>query len=368
MTTRNVSRRLSARRFDSSDIIITTGGLGPTEDDLTKETVFEYFGLTSELHEPSMQRLRDFFTSIGREMTPSNNKQTMFPPEALILENDHGTAPGCIVGRNGKFAILLPGPPKEMKPMFEQKAVPWLLARTDGVLVSRIVNFAGVGESAMEKRVLDLVAQSNPTVAPYAKDGWCMLRVTAHASQEKDALALIDPVMSDIRSRFGDDIFGYGETTIEAELAKLLARNKLTVATAESCTGGLIASRLVSIAGISSSFIEGAVCYSNDAKVRRLGVSGKTLELYGAVSEQTACEMAEGICRTSGADIGISTTGIAGPDGGTDEKPVGLVYIGISFRGKTLAVKHRFAGDRTGVRNRAASTALDSARRTLLHL
>jgi nicotinamide-nucleotide amidase len=354
--------------LDASDIIITTGGLGPTEDDLTKETVFNYFGMEAVLHQPSMERIRTIVASYGRVMNSSLEKQALFPREALILENAQGTAPGCIVGKDGKFAILLPGPPGEMRPMFEQKAVPWLLERTDGVLVSRTINFAGIGESAMEQKVLDLMDNANPTVAPYAKDGWCLLRVTARAENEASAQNLIRPVEEEILRRFGDDVIGFGETTLEAELAKLLLAGKITAASAESCTGGLISSRLVSIAGISASFLEGAVCYSNNAKVRRLGVSDKTLAAFGAVSEETAREMAEGICRQSGADLGISTTGIAGPDGGSAEKPVGLVYIGISFRGKTVVYKYQFTGSRTGIRERAASTALDLARRMLINL
>jgi nicotinamide-nucleotide amidase len=354
--------------LDSSDIIIVTGGLGPTEDDLTKETVFEYFGMMPVLHEPSMKRIDHFFSTIGRQMSPSNQKQALFPAEAIVLDNDHGTAPGCIVGKDGKFAILLPGPPREMKPMFEDKALPWLMDRSDSVFVSRTVNFAGIGESAMEEKVRDLVNNENPTVAPYAKDSYCQLRITARAADSSSAFSLIDPVLDDIRSRFGDDIFGYGDTTLEAELAKLLFEKGITIAAAESCTGGIISARLVSVSGISSLFIEGAVCYANDAKVRRLGVKQETLDRFGAVSEETALEMAEGICRGSGSALGISTTGIAGPDGGTDEKPVGLVYIGISLNGRTTVTKHRFAGDRVRIRERAAATALDLARRAVLSL
>ena len=354
--------------LDSSDLIITTGGLGPTEDDLTKETVFSYFGLTPVMHQPSLERIRAFFSAIGRPMSPSNEKQSLFPEEALILENNHGTAPGCIVGKDGKFAVLLPGPPKEMRPMFEESVVPWILERSPGVLVSRTMNFAGIGESAMEQKVLDLMDSENPTVAPYAKDGWCLLRVTARAQDERKAHELIRPVEEEIRSRFGDDLFGTGETTLEAELAKTLIAKKITVATAESCTGGLVASKLISFAGISSVFIEGAVCYANDAKVRRLGVRAVTLGKYGAVSEETAREMAEGICSQSGSELGISTTGIAGPDGGTAEKPVGLVYIGVWLLGKTTVTRCRFAGDRTRIRERAALTALDLARREIMKL
>ena len=252
--------------------------------------------------------------------------------------------------------------------MFEESVVPWILERSPGVLVSRTMNFAGIGESAMEQKVLDLMDSENPTVAPYAKDGWCLLRVTARAQDERKAHELIRPVEEEIRSRFGDDLFGTGETTLEAELAKTLIAKKITVATAESCTGGLVASKLVSFAGISSVFIEGAVCYANDAKVRRLGVRAETLGKYGAVSEETAREMAEGICSQSGSELGISTTGIAGPDGGTAEKPVGLVYIGVSLLGKTTVTRCRFAGDRTRIRERAALTALDLARREILKL
>jgi nicotinamide-nucleotide amidase len=208
----------------------------------------------------------------------------------------------------------------------------------------------------------------NPTVAPYAKDGWCLLRITASAGDSRKAEELIRPVEEEIRRRFGNDIFGCGETTLEEAVAKLLIEKNISVSTAESCTGGLVASKLVSYPGISSVFIEGAVCYANDAKVRRLGVKMETLEKYGAVSEETAREMAEGICAQSGSSLGISTTGIAGPDGGTEEKPAGLVYIGISLNGTTSVTKHRFAGTRNKVRERAAAAALDLARRMILSL
>ena len=354
--------------FENADMIITTGGLGPTQDDLTKETVFEYFSMTPVIHQPSFDAIKNFFTTIGMPMAASNEKQAAFPIEAEILKNDHGTAPGCIIEKNGKIAVLLPGPPREMKPMFENKALPLLSRYSSGVLISEVFNFIGIGESSMEEKVKDLIDLSNPTVAPYAKDGFCQLRVTANGKDDAEARTLIVPIEADIRARFGDDLFGFNDTSIEEETAKLLIEKKVTIATAESCTGGLIASRLVNFPGISEVFLEGVVAYANAAKTSRLGVPEDVVRIYGAVSEETARSMAEGICKTSGAALGISTTGIAGPDGGTNEKPVGLVYIGLCINGRTNVQRFTFTGSRQRIRERAAMTALDMIRRALLIL
>lgn len=353
--------------FSRADLIITTGGLGPTEDDLTKETAAKYFGEKLVLDEKALAQIETFFRRTGRKMTENNVKQAMVPEKnGVVLYNDNGTAPGIIIEKNGKMIAMLPGPPRETVPMFLNQVKPYLAKKQDATFVSRILRVAGVGESAMETAVKDLIdAQTNPTIAPYAKDGEAILRITARAKDEDEANRLIDPVAAALRERLGHAVYAEGETDMETVVAGLLLEKGRTLAVAESCTGGMIASSLVEYAGISKALLEGCVTYSNEAKMRRLGVKAETLEQYGAVSPETAAEMAEGIARTSGADIGLATTGIAGPDGGTPEKPVGLVYVALHFGGETKVKELHFAGKRNKIRERAAYAALDWLRRTL---
>ncbi len=353
--------------FSRCDLVITTGGLGPTEDDLTKETGSDYFGRKLVKDERAYKRLEKFFRNIECKMTENNVKQAYVPEGAKVLYNDNGTAPGIILEENGKILIMLPGPPRETIPMFKDQVRPYLSARQDHTLVSRIFRVAEVGESAMETMVRDLIdAQENPTIAPYAKPNESMLRVTAKAESEQEALNLIAPVAQRIYDRLGDSVYGEGETSIEEVVSKLLLKRKLTVAVSESCTGGLLASAFIEYPGISEVFLEGAVTYSNEAKMKRLGVKAETLEKFGAVSPETAAEMAEGIARTSGAMIGLSTTGVAGPGGGTKEKPVGLVYVGLSYQGKVETRKLHFSGSRQRIRERAVYAVLNWLRLTIL--
>ena len=355
--------------FSRADLIITTGGLGPTEDDLTKETAAEYFGEKLVLDEKAFNRIKTYFDRTGRVMTQNNVKQAMVPENnCTVLYNDNGTAPGIIIEKNGKMIVMLPGPPRETVPMFVNQVKPYLAQKQEYTFLSRILRVANVGESAMAARVQDIMdAQTNPTIAPYAKDGEAILRITAKAKSEAEANALIDPVAEKLKERLGDAVYAEGETDLQTVVAKLLIEKKRTIATAESCTGGLIASKLIEYPGISEVLLEGCVTYSNDAKMRRLGVKAETLEQFGAVSEETAREMAEGIARTSGAEIGIATTGIAGPGGGSEEKPVGLVYMGLYYKDKTDVKKCNFAGKRQAIRERAAYTALDWLRKAMLN-
>ncbi|MBL4930418.1 competence/damage-inducible protein A [Clostridium paridis] len=355
------------RAFENSDIIVTTGGLGPTPDDLTKEVAAKYFKQELVLHEESYKKLESYFKNNGRGVTESNKKQAYFPKEAIILENNHGTAPGAILeSENGKKIIILPGPPKEMKPMFDERVVPYLKKLTDNVLVSKTLRLFGIGESHMAEEIKDIIdTQTNPTIAPYAKDVDVTLRITAKGKNEEEARKLIIPMEKKVREKLGEFIYGEGETTLEEVVAKMLVDKKITISTAESCTGGMIASKLINYGGISECFLEGAVTYSNDAKANRLGVKKETLDKYGAVSEETAKEMAEGIAKTSGTDVGVSTTGIAGPTGGTKEKPVGLVYVGISYKGNTIVKRFEFQGDRNKVRIRTTMNALNIIRKTI---
>lgn len=361
----NKERMLQAFKegLSRSDMIITTGGLGPTKDDMTKELACEYFGYKCELHEESLESIKEYFRRMGREFVESNEKQAYFPKEAIILKNNAGTAPGAIIKKDDKTIIVLPGPPSEMKRMFDESVRPYLEKLTGYTIVSEVVRIHGVGESKVEELVQDLIDNGkNPTVAPYAKEGEVTLRVTAKAKTKEEGEKLIDPVLTEIKNRLGDSIYNIGEDGLNLTVAKLLVDKKLTIGTSESCTGGLLGAGLIDYPGISSSFLEGAITYSNEAKIKTLGVKEETLEKFGAVSEETAREMAEGIRKRCGADIGVSTTGIAGPDGGTDDKPVGLVYIGLSIGDKTIVTRNVFNGDRNSVRRRACLKAFDMIR------
>ena len=353
--------------FSRADLIITTGGLGPTEDDLTKETAAAYFGEELVLDARALGRIQKYFDRTGRVMTENNRKQAMVPKEhGIVLYNDNGTAPGIIIEKNNKIIVMLPGPPKETVPMFENQVKPYLQTKQEYTFVSEILRVASVGESAMETLVKDIIdAQTNPTIAPYAKFGESILRITAKAKTEAEAKTLIVPIKAALRERLGSAVYAEGETNMQTVVAQLLLSKHLTIAVAESCTGGLLTSALVEYPGISEVLLEGCVTYSNQAKMQRLGVQAQTLETYTAVSAQTAAEMAEGIAKTSGADIGISTTGIAGPDGGTTEKPVGLVYIGLSIKGKTTVTEYHYIGKRNQIRERATMYALDLLRKAL---
>ncbi|MBU3110573.1 competence/damage-inducible protein A [Clostridium lacusfryxellense] len=353
--------------FSRADLVIATGGLGPTKDDLTKEVAFEYFGKQSVVHEPSLKIIEDYFKRVDRPMTKNNRKQAYFPIDAVVLPNNNGTAPGCIIDENSKIIALLPGPPWEMKPMFEEAVIPYLEKLSQGVLVSKVLRVIGVGESSAETIIEDIMdKQTNPTVAPYAKDGEMTFRITAKANTNEEGLRIIKPMEDEIRSRLGSNIYGEGDTTLENVIGKMLINKKITIATAESCTGGMVASTLINYPGISSSLKEGAVTYSNEAKINRLGVKVETLDKYGAVSSEVAAEMALGIAKTAGTNIGISTTGIAGPDGGSDEKPVGLVYIGLAINGEVKTKKLKLSGKRQEIRKRATMQLLDWLRRELL--
>lgn len=353
--------------YSRSDIIITTGGLGPTDDDITKEVAAKYFNKELIEDENSTKKIRDYFKFRERAMTQNNLKQGLIPEGATVINNNNGTAPGVIMEDDNKIMIILPGPPKEMKPMFEESVKPYLQEKSDSILVSRVVKILGIGESAVAEEIKDLIdAQTNPTIAPYAKDVGVMLRITAKAATKDEALKLIEPIEEEIKNRLGDNVYATEDINIEEVVARLLIEKKLTISTAESCTGGMIASYLINYPGISEVFLEGAVTYSNEAKHNRLGVNNDILNQYGAVSEETAREMAIGIAKTANTDVSIVTTGIAGPEGGTLEKPVGLVFIGVYVQGKVTIKKCLFKGDRNKVRLQSTITGLDMLRRILI--
>lgn len=355
--------------FKRSNLVILTGGLGPTEDDLTKEICAKYFNLEMEFHKPSWDKIIEIHNKMKRIPTENNKKQAYFPVGSTILPNEYGTAPGCIMEKENKTIIVMPGPPREMKPMFDNFVKPFLQKDSKDILKSKVLRIIGVGESKVENDLLDLIQkQINPTIATYAKDGECTVRVTAKARNIEEAEQLILPVSKEIKNRFKEAVYGEDETTIEEEVAKILVANNLTIAVAESCTGGMVSSSLINYPGISSVFMEGCVTYSNEAKIMSLGVKPETLKSVGAVSEECAKEMAEGVAKRHNTNIGLSTTGIAGPEGGSEEKPVGLVYMGIKINNKTIVKKYIFNGDRQQIRYRACKTLLNDLRLELLNI
>ncbi len=350
-----------------SDLVITTGGLGPTKDDITKEVAAKYFSQEMVINKKSLEDLKYYFKDRNLELTDNNLKQVYFPKDSIILKNFNGTAPGAILRKDKKMIIVLPGPPKEMKLMFETSVRPYLEKLTNRVLESKVLRLFGLGESIVEDRIIDLIKnQNNPTIAPYVGNGDVTLRITAKAENKDEAIKLIRPLESEIKDRLGKFIYGEGNTSIEEVVAKLLVEKQLTISTAESCTGGMVSSNLINYPGISSVFIEGCVTYSNEAKISRLGVNKETLDKFGAVSEQTAIEMAQGIARNFNTNIGLSTTGIAGPEGGSEEKPVGLVYMGIYINGKTIVKRYEFKGTRQEIRDKATKTLLNDLRIELI--
>ncbi len=358
-------RQTIRQAVDRSDIVILCGGLGPTEDDLTKEIASEVMG--KKLYEDSHSKeiiqayMENHLKNNPHSQITSNNwKQAMIPEGAIVLDNANGTAPGVIIEDNGKIVIMLPGPPNELKPMFENQVYPYLKKKQPEVICSKMLKVTGIGESMAETKLLDLIdAQTNPTIATYAKTCEVHLRITAAAHDEEEAEHLMEPVVSEVQNRFGKHIFSMDEMeSLEEAVVKLLKEQNLTLSTAESCTGGMLSSRLINVAGISEIYKEGFITYSNEAKEKNLGVSSDTLKQYGAVSEETAREMAEGCAKQAGSDVALATTGIAGPDGGTKEKPVGLVYISCHYKGKTYVQELRLNGNRSKIREQATAKAL----------
>ena len=353
---------------ERSDVIILSGGLGPTQDDLTKETAAEVMGKTLVEDARAKNEIQEFLSKRGHDITENNWKQALVPEGCKVLYNANGTAPGIIMEDEDSRMILLPGPPNELIPMFEEQVYPYLHSLQPEIICSKMVKLCGIGESAAETKILDLInEQKNPTVAPYAKTGEVHLRITAKAENEKKAFAMIEPVEEILKQRFGDCVFTDDpQVTLEMAVAELLNKHRLTVTTAESCTGGLLAGRLINVSGISKQLQEGYITYSNEAKEKLLGVSHATLETYGAVSPQTAAEMAEGGAKAAGADVCIAVTGIAGPEGGTKEKPVGLVYMGCCLRGKVYTEKNFYSGSRSKIREYSVASALTLLRKVIL--
>ncbi|MBQ8758693.1 MAG: competence/damage-inducible protein A [Clostridia bacterium] len=356
-----------------ADLVITTGGLGPTYDDISMELCAKAFGVSCHTDERVIKQLEDYFARTGRTMTENNLKQALVPDGAEVFLNDFGTAPGIALEKDSKVLIMLPGPPREMKPMLDNQALPYLSKYTDHVLFSSNINIIGMGESAVEEKLYDLMTKSkNPTLAPYVNDGEVRVRVTGRGKDENEAMKTVSETVDKVKKVLGRVVYDVDSPSVQHSLIKLLIENKLTIATAESCTGGLVSAALTDVSGSSEVFGFGVCTYANEAKMKLLGVRAETLREYGAVSEQTAVEMAQGVRALSGADIALSLTGIAGPGGGSDEKPVGLVYLGVCV-GEKLYAKKMLLGqhairDRDFIRKLAVKNALKTAIEEVLEI
>lgn len=321
--------------FRDCDLILTTGGLGPTQDDLTKEVIAEAFGDVIVENKECMDALLSNYQSAGRPMTPNNLKQAYMPSQATVLPNDAGTAPGFALEKDGKIIIAMPGPPREMTRMFELQVKPFLEKKQDSVIYYRLIRTFGLGESSMETVLLPLIdGQTDPTLATYAKEGECSLRVASKRATMEEAKAAVDEMIEKVDELIGEYIYSYDDEELIDVVGKLLIDKNITISCAESCTGGLFAGALTGISGISAVFDRGLVTYTNNAKMEELGVKKSTIDEYGAVSRETAAEMASGLAAKTGSDLCISVTGVAGPDK-SEGKPVGLYYIGVSYKGKT---------------------------------
>ena len=355
--------------LNRSDVVILSGGLGPTQDDLTKETAAEVMGIPLKEDPHSRERIEEYFKNSQYKVITDNNwKQALVPEGAIVLDNENGTAPGIIMEKNGKSVILLPGPPGELIPMFEGKVYDYLNKLQPEIIYSTMVRICGLGESFVENEIRDLIdKQTNPTIATYAKIGQVDLRVTAKAASEKEAAKLAKPMLKELVKRFGDHIYTMDEhKSLEEVIVHFLKERSLTLTTAESCTGGMIAARITDVPGASEVFKQGLVTYSNRAKRKLLDVKKTTLKEYGAVSEKTAKEMAKNGAFITGSDVCVSVTGTAGPTGGTEEKPVGLVYIGCCYNNKTVVKEFHFKGERQKISEQATANALILLRECIL--
>lgn len=361
--------------LNRSDVVICSGGLGPTEDDKTKEVACKAMGERLVEDGTTRGRIEEYMENYvksnpGYIVTDNNWKQAMVPEHGLVLDNDNGTAPGLIIDKDQKIMILLPGPPIEMKPMFENQVFPYLHSKQPEIIYSTTLKICGSGESYVESAIRDLIdSQTNPTIATYAKTGEVHLRLTAKAETEEKAKELIKPMRQELEKRFGTYIYTEDEDeTLEMAVVRLLKEKRMTLTTVESCTGGAISARVVNVPGASDVLMQGFVTYSNEAKHKLVGVNNETLKEFGAVSEETACEMAEGAVRTTGSDVALSVTGIAGPGGGTKEKPVGLVYIGCSCKGETKVKELHLTGNRTKIREQSVAQALTLLRECVMKI
>jgi len=353
---------------ERSDLIVITGGLGPTRDDITRQTIAEFCGVPLELHEPSLAHIRELFARRRIHMPDNNKIQAMIPKGATVIPNPNGTAAGFAIANGRTEMISMPGVPSEMKAMFEGWVLPHLAERTGrkGVKITRLLNAYGISESLVDEKIHHLMAPDrNPNVGTMVHDGIISVRINAAGDTPAEAAKRLDATEAEIRGILGDVIFGTDSEDVEHAVARLLKERGLKVAVAESCTGGLVAHKLTNVPGISEFFLEGVVAYSNAAKTRLLGVPEALFSTVGAVSAEAASAMADGVRQRSGSDVAVGVTGIAGPTGGTPQKPVGLVFIAVSTRRATEAKEFRFAGPRTMIKDRSAKAALNMLRLAL---
>ena len=348
--------KMLIRALEETDIVITSGGLGPTQDDLTKEVIAKAMGLDLIIHEPTLEQIEGFFRKIGREMTDNNRKQAFIPRGSSILRNEAGTAPGFAIERDGKLIVSLPGPPGELMPMFDNSAVPILERKSEGAIYYRLLRFYGIGESSLETKLRPLIdGQTDPTLATYAKEGECSLRIASMRPTKGEAEKAVSEMQKKVEELAGEYIYSDEDEDLADVVIEGLRSRRLKIAAGESCTGGMFISALIDRPGASEIVDRGFVAYSNESKIEELWVPEKTLRDFGAVSAETAMAMAKGALKRSSADIAVAVTGVAGPDGGTDEKPVGLAWIAVAWRDE--AVAHRFMGrDRGRNRNRRLFT------------
>ncbi len=354
--------------FSDCDLVLTTGGLGPTQDDLTKEIACQVMDDELVLMDDVLAGLLQYFDNLGEAMTENNKKQAVMPSRAEVFDNETGSAPGFALEKDGKFIVCMPGPPGEMKPMFQNHVKPFLQKMSEEVIYYRMVRAFGIGESRLETELLELIdGQSDPTLATYAKEGECALRIASKRRTLPEAQKAVDDMLEKVKALVGEYIYSCDDEELVQVVARKLMEKDLTISCAESCTGGKFAAVLTDIPGISKCFQRGFVTYSNEAKVEQLGVSPVTLERFGAVSEEIAREMAEGLARVSGSDICVSVTGIAGPGGATETKPVGLIYVGLRYQGKTYYRKIQTGDDdRSWNRQYAMLSMLDMINRAIL--
>ncbi len=343
-----------------ADVVICTGGLGPTMDDLTRDAVAAHVGAGLVLHEPTYEKIQAFFADRGLEMVESNRRQALIVEGGEALLNDTGMAAGTALVHGDTLYVLLPGPPRELKPMFARYAVPWLrrMMREDEPLFSKSLKFAGIGESSLEHALIDLIeAQRDPSIAPYAKEGEVMIRLTTRAKSEAEAFAKMAAAEAEIRRRVGSHLYAEEDVSLDAVIVRMLRERGLTIAAAESCTGGLFGDMVTSHAGSSEVYKGGVISYTNEAKERLLGIPSAVLSgeaAPGAVSKETASRMAESVKERLGASFGISFTGVAGPST-SEGKPVGTIFVGIAQEGKPTAVEElKLSGSREMIKLRAA--------------
>ncbi len=353
--------------LEDCDIVLTTGGLGPTQDDMTKEIACQVMGDELVMMDDVMEELLAMFNDTGRKMTENNKKQAIMPSRAVVFHNDAGTAPGFALENDGKYIICMPGPPREMTRMFEKSVKPFLESLSDDVIYYRMIRTFGIGESQLETELLDFIdVQTDPTLATYAKEGESSVRIASKRATLEEAKAAVDDMLVKVRERIGEYIYSCDDEELVQVVCDKLIDKGLTLSSAESCTGGLFAGTVTDVAGVSACFDRGLVTYSNQAKMDELGVKASTLEKYGAVSAETAMEMAEGLHKVSDSDVCVSVTGIAGPGGGSEEKPVGLVYVGLYYDGEVSYRELRLRNTgRKWIRYRSVLNMLDMINKSI---